>query len=113
MRNYKLILVVLTLMLCFNSAKSWGQDIVNLRHTVQRGETIEILADKYRLTTDMLKAINLGMDTFYTGMEVLVPAPKSERNVHEFFNLIFSLRMPRSLALLSDGIIGSSRKLKM
>lgn len=76
MRNYKLILVVLTLMLCFNSAKSWGQDIVNLRHTVQRGETIEILADKYRLTTDMLKAINLGMDTFYTGMEVLVPVDK-------------------------------------
>ena len=39
--------------------------------------------------------------------------PKSERNVHEFFNLIFSLRIPRSLALLSDGIIGSSRNLKI
>ena len=37
-------------------------------------------------------------------------APKSERNVHEFFNLIFNLRIPRSLALLSDGTIGSSRK---
>lgn len=65
-----------TIIQCFNSAKSWGQDIVNLRHTVQRGETIEILADKYRLTTDMLKAVNLGMDTFYTGMEVLVPVDK-------------------------------------
>ena len=53
-----------------------GQDIVNLRHIVQRGETIEILADKYRLTTDILKAVNLGMDTFYTGMEVLVPVDK-------------------------------------
>lgn len=59
-----------------NPAKSWGQDIVNLRHIVQRGETIEILADKYRLTTDILKAINLGMDTFYTGMAVLVPVDK-------------------------------------
>lgn len=49
---------------------------MNLRHIVQRGETIEILADKYRLTTDMLKAVNLGMDTFYTGMEVLVPVNK-------------------------------------
>ena len=65
-----------TIIQCFNSAKSWGQDIVNLRHTVQRGETIEILADKYRLTTDMLKAVNRGMDTFYTGMEVLVPVDK-------------------------------------
>ena len=49
---------------------------MNLRHIVQRGETIEILADKYRLTTDILKAVNLGMDTFYTGMEVLVPVDK-------------------------------------
>ena len=49
---------------------------MNLRHIVQRGETIEILADKYRLTTDILKAINLGMDTFYTGMAVLVPVDK-------------------------------------
>ena len=76
MRKYKFILVMFTIILCFNSAKSWGQDIVNLRHTMQRGETIEILADKYRLTTDMLKAVNLGMDTFYTGMEVLVPVDK-------------------------------------
>lgn len=49
---------------------------MNLRHIVQRGETIEILADKYKLTTDMLKAVNLGMNTFYTGMEVLVPVDK-------------------------------------
>lgn len=76
MRKYKFILVMFTIILCFNSAKGWGQDIVNLRHTVQRGETIEILADKYRLTTDILKAVNLGMDTFYTGMEVLVPVDK-------------------------------------
>ena len=73
MRKYNFIMVMFFL-LC--SVKSWGQDIVNLRHIVQRGETIEILADKYRLTTDILKAVNLGMDTFYTGMEVLVPVDK-------------------------------------
>ena len=73
MRKYNFIMVMFIL-LC--SVKSWGQDIVNLRHIVQRGETIEILADKYRLTTDILKAVNLGMDTFYTGMEVLVPVDK-------------------------------------
>ena len=59
-----------------NPTNSCGQDIVNLRHIVQRGETIETLADSYRLTTDMLKTVNLGMDTFYTGMEVLVPVDK-------------------------------------
>lgn len=73
MRKYNFIMVMFIL-LC--SVKSWGQDIVNLHHIVQRGETIEILADKYRLTTDILKAVNLGMDTFYTGMEVLVPVDK-------------------------------------
>ena len=73
MRKYNFIMVMFIL-LC--SVKSWGQDIVNLHHIVQRGETIEILADKYRLTTDILKAVNLGMDTFYTGIEVLVPVDK-------------------------------------
>ena len=68
--------MVIFILLCSCFAKSWGQDIVNLRHTVQRGETIEILADKYKLTTDMLKTVNLGMDIFYTGMEVLVPVDK-------------------------------------
>lgn len=75
MRKYDFILVMFIL-LCTCFTKSWGQDIVNLHHIVQRGETIEILADKYRLTTDILKAVNLGMDTFYTGMEVLVPVDK-------------------------------------
>lgn len=43
---------------------------------MQRGETIENLADKYRLTTDILKTVNLGMDTFYTGLEVFIPVDK-------------------------------------
>lgn len=76
MRRLYFIKVVFTLLLCLSFAKSWGQDIVNLRHIVQRGETIEILADKYKLTTDILKTVNLGMDTFYTGMEVLIPVDK-------------------------------------
>lgn len=59
-----------------NPAKSWGQDIMKLSHIVQRGETIENLADKYRLTTDILKTVNLGMDTFYTGLEVFIPVDK-------------------------------------
>ena len=49
---------------------------------------------------------------FYNRMKFKkASAPKSERNVQEFFSLIFSLRIPRSLPLLSEGIIGFSRKL--
>ena len=40
-------------------------------------------------------------------------APNSDRKVPEFFNFIFNFLMPRSLALLSEGIRGSSRKLKI
>ena len=76
MRRIYMIIVLFAMMFCSYSAKSWGQDIVNLKHIVQRGETIETLADSYRLTTDMLKTVNLGMDTFYTGMEVFVPVDK-------------------------------------
>lgn len=76
MRRINMTIVLFAMMFCSYSAKSWGQDIVNLKHIVQRGETIETLADSYRLTTDMLKTVNLGMDTFYTGMEVFVPVDK-------------------------------------
>ena len=40
-------------------------------------------------------------------------APKSDLKVPEFFSFIFSFLMPRSLALLSEGIKGSSKKVKM
>ncbi len=71
-----MIIVSFAMIFFSNPAKGWGQDIVNLSHIVQRGETIEILADKYRLTTDILKTVNLGMDTFYTGLKVFIPVDK-------------------------------------
>lgn len=76
MRRYDIIMAILAMLFGLNPTKGFGQDIVNLRHIVQRGETIETLADSYKLTTDMLKTVNLGMDTFYTGMEVFVPVDK-------------------------------------
>ncbi|MEE1460323.1 MAG: LysM domain-containing protein [Segatella copri] len=69
-------IILFAMIFLSNPAKSWGQDIVKLSHIVQRGETIENLADKYRLTTDILKTVNLGMDTFYTGLEVFIPVDK-------------------------------------
>ena len=76
MRRIYMMIVLFTMMFLSNSTKSWGQDIVNLKHIVQRGETIETLADKYRLSTDILKTVNLGMETFYTGLEVHIPVDK-------------------------------------
>ena len=40
-------------------------------------------------------------------------APLSDLNVPEIFCFILSFRMPLSLALLSDGILGFSKKLNM
>ena len=51
MRRIYMMIVLFAIMSLSNSTKCWGQDIVNLRYIVQRGETIETLADKYRLTT--------------------------------------------------------------
>lgn len=76
MKRCDIIMIMLTMLFVSNPTNGFGQDIVNLRHVVQRGETIETLAESYRLTTDMLKTVNLGMDTFYTGMEIFVPVDK-------------------------------------
>lgn len=76
MRRYNIIMAMLVMLFILSPMDGYGQDIVNLRHIVQRGETIETMADSYRLTTDMLKTVNLGMDTFYTGMEIFVPVDK-------------------------------------
>lgn len=76
MKSLARIIIALAVLLGFNSATSWGQEIVSLHHIVQRGETVESLADRYRLSTDMLKAVNLGMDMFHVGQEVLIPVDK-------------------------------------
>ena len=70
------ITAIFAMLFTLNPIRISGQDVVYLHHIVQRGETIETMADSYRLTTDMLKAVNLGMDTFYTGMDVFVPVDK-------------------------------------
>lgn len=69
-------MIILVMIFLSNPVECLGQDIVNLNHIVQRGETIESLADKYRLTTDILKTANFGMDVFYTGLEVFIPVDK-------------------------------------
>ena len=53
-----------------------GQELVFLKHITQRGETIGSMAGMYDVKEDMLKAINCDMDTFYTGLEVLIPVDK-------------------------------------
>lgn len=76
MKRFSRIIAVFAMVFACFSHNCYGQDIVNLSHIVQRGETLETLADKYRLTTEMLKTVNLDMDTFYTGLEIVVPVDK-------------------------------------
>ena len=76
MRRYNVITTIVIMLFVLIPTKGIGQDIVYLSHIVQRGETLETLADRYRLTTEMLKTVNLDMDTFYTGLEIVVPVDK-------------------------------------
>ena len=55
--------------------KCIGRELVYLKHITQRGETIKSMAEMYDVKADMLKMIN-GIDTFYTGIEVLIPIDK-------------------------------------
>lgn len=70
LRGIRLALMILVL---FCSSGIIGQNIVNLGYVVERGETMELLAERYRLTIDILKAVNMGIDTLYTGMKILIP----------------------------------------
>lgn len=76
MKRFSRIIAMFAMVFASLSYSCYGQDIVNLSHIVQRGETLETLADRYRLTTEMLKTVNLDMDTFYTGLEIVVPVDK-------------------------------------
>ena len=76
MKRFSRIIAMFAMVFASYSYSCYGQDIVNLSHIVQRGETLETLADRYRLTTEMLKTVNLDMDTFYTGLEIVVPVDK-------------------------------------
>ena len=76
MKRFSRIIAMFAMVFASFSYSCYGQDIVNLSHIVQRGETLETLADRYRLTTEMLKTVNLDMDTFYTGLEIVVPVDK-------------------------------------
>lgn len=76
MKRFSRIIAMFAMVFASLSYSCYGQDIVNLSHIVQRGETLESLANRYRLTTEMLKTVNLDMDTFYTGLEIVVPVDK-------------------------------------
>lgn len=76
MKHSNIITVIFVFLYACFPLGLFGQDIVNLRHVVLRGETFDIMAKKYGTTTEMLKAANLDMETFYTGMEILVPVDK-------------------------------------
>ena len=64
----------LLMVLFFSYCCVFGQD--SITHVVQRGETIEDIAQNYGVTTDDLKTSNPDMDLFYTGLVLCVPPKK-------------------------------------
>lgn len=57
--------------------------------------------------------VPVGPMVFDTDRSIKASAPRSERKQPEFLSLIFNFLIPRSEELLSGGIAGSRRKLKM
>lgn len=76
----KKILFAIILTLIVTSIK--GQTQNNFTHTVQRGETIELIAQKYGVSVDQIKQINPNMDIFFTGLKIQVPAVIESASTH-------------------------------
>lgn len=70
--------IIMTILLTVITAYAIGQNSVS--HIVQRGETLEYIAQIYGITTDELKANNSDMEVFYTGLTILIPPRKAEIN---------------------------------
>lgn len=72
------------------STTAFGQDENYQTHTVRRGESLELIAEKYGVNTEDIKKINPKLDVFYTGMTINVPVVRNssrliaqESNVYE------------------------------
>lgn len=71
MRN----LLVFILLGLFSITHTYGQEMK--KHIVQRGETLESVAQDYNLSVDELRRANFDFELFYTGLEINVPIKKT------------------------------------
>lgn len=60
-----------------------AQDEMVIPHVVQRGETINILANRFRTSVETLKILNYDFEEFYTGMSINLPRPNELRNISD------------------------------
>lgn len=74
-KTFTLLLVVMTIALHMAQPCA-AQEIVLVKHTLQRGESLSSLAATYGATTEVLKKLNYNLDTLFTGMEVNIPVNK-------------------------------------
>lgn len=74
-KTLTLLLVVMTIALHMTQPCA-AQEIVLVKHTLQRGESLSSLAATYGATTEVLKKLNYDLDTLFTGMEVNIPVNK-------------------------------------
>lgn len=70
-------LLLITITIAFHTVQPCAaQEIVLVKHTLQRGETLSSLATTYGATAEVLKKLNYDLDTLFTGMEVNIPINK-------------------------------------
>lgn len=72
----------LTLLILLTTCMAWHCSYAQeqtFTHVIQRGETIELLAERYGVSTTRLAELNPDFDEFFTGMSILIPnVPKTE-----------------------------------
>lgn len=76
MKQLLLTISVLTVYALCCSAQS-----DTITHIVERGESLEYLAEKYRITEADIKNCNSDLDLFYTGMEIRLPVLKQIKSI--------------------------------
>ena len=75
-KSYIRFLFSVILVFCY-SPKLYAQNNTFV-HTLERGECIEMLTERYGVTIEEIKACNQNFDLFYTGMKINIPNKTSK-----------------------------------
>lgn len=66
--------ICLFLLICISCRVSAQTDTI--AHIIERGESIEYLAERYKTSVDEIKQCNPLFEEFFTGLEINIPIPK-------------------------------------
>ena len=74
-----------------------------LRHTIERGETFELIARRYNISVNELMAVNPGLDGCFVGMEINIPANGRRNETMNFVTPMDYVLMEKALNYYKEG----------